>query len=969
MKNIFTLFIIFFAATLLAVGQTKPRIIVETDIGGDADDQATLVRFLLYANEFNIEGIILSRPKNKYGTDPLFNDPTNSNDPYQMTRRYLAKYGEIVNNLNAHAPAERKYPSRSYLESITKWAHTTSNRPSDAGVNRIIAALQEDFGPCPNSNPPCPNPDIRGTIWYTNWGSNDRTGSSLKRALDRIKAGGVAGLNYEDVVNRIRFVEYENLNGSSLIGCHLPEVRFAMDTFLPGTGGTRWAARWEALTGDKSWIKNTNNVNNGLSRWYTTAKEGDTMTWMHLIDNGINIKGSPDSGGWSGRYTNLSNNDRCDGSYPNSDYNNGFWKCNVSDASPTNNAINRDNTLIRWGTSNSKATDIINDFRARWKWTRSATRTSANHAPEPKVSAKDVNGNVFMTSTGTTPIFEFTSAGVDIQLDASASSDPDDNSLKYQWVLYKELTDPSLRNTVITNPNSAKTTIKIPNVNVEGLISLYLRVTDVPGGSKIPITRYQRVTFKTLGLPYLPPAMKMVNQSNHALPPNLIINRQSNTSYQVKVQVTETTTPISKIEFYSNGTKISEDTTAPYVFNFSRSQPGTYKIKARLWYNNNTYSVYSNESTITVKDVFIASIQPNSSRIYRVMENFGKVQYFTDRNYKVTILPSFLNRAEYIMTPNADKRSTIANLLTIRLNKPADVYVAYDRRLPRLPVWLRSYTDTREHVRTSDGAIFRLYKKKFNAGNVVLGGNESRQDNSSNYFVMVQKPLVLPPTNLITSIQVRSSRSYKAMANFGKVLYYTDRSDKVTIHPAYLTNAEYVKTPNSDKSVRNDNLLTLNLKEAADVYVAYDRRLPRIPVWLRSYTDTREHIRTSHGAIMRLYKKRFAAGRAVLGGNESRQSNSSNYFVIAKPVYSVRSSVEITNNTKDIEVDFNPYPIPTPDKVFVGITAEKSWVLLNIQGKTIQKGKGSIVDLSKFADGMYFIKTDIKTYKIFKKSN
>ncbi len=955
MKKLFTFLVIFLATTFMMVGQAKPRIIVETDIGGDADDQATLIRFLLYANEFNIEGIILSRPKNKYGTDPLFNDPTNSSDPLQMTKRYLAGYGDVVNKLNAHAPSGRKYPPRSYLESITKWAHTANNRPSDAGVNRIIAALQEDFVPGTSD----------WTIWYTNWGSNDRTGSSLKRALDRIKAGGVAGLNYEDVVDRIRFIEYENLNGSSLIDCHLPEMRFTMDTFLPGSGNTRWAARWASLTGDKNWIKNTNNVSNRLSKWYTTAKEGDTMTWMHLIDNGINVIGAPYYGGWSGRYTETPLSNQC-----NSQHTRYFYKCNVSDASPTNGLTNRDNTLIRWGTSSSKATDIINDFRARWKWTRSATRTSANHAPVPKVSIKYLNHNAFMTS-GTTPFFEFTAAGVDIQLDASVSSDPDNNALKYQWVLYKELTDPRLRNTVITNPNSAKTTIKIPNVNVEGLVSLYLRVTDVPGGSKIPITRYQRVTFKTLGLPYLPAAMKMVNQSNQVLPPNLVINRQSNTSYQVKVQATETSTPISKIEFYSNGTKISQDTTAPYVFNFSRSRPGTYKIRARLWYNNNTYSVYSNESTITVKDVFIANIQPNSSRTYRAMENFGKVQYFTDRNYKVTILPSFLNRAEYVMTPNADKRSTTANLLTMCLNKPADIYVAYDRRLPRLPVWLRSYIDTREHVRTSDGVIFRLYKKKFNAGNVVLGGNESRQDNSSNYFVMVQKPLVLPPTNLITSIQVRSSRSYKAMANFGKVLYYTDRSDRVTIHPTYLANAEYVKTPNSDKSVRNDNLLTLNLKEAADVYVAYDRRLPRLPVWLRSYTDTREHIRTSHGAIMRLYKKRFAAGRAVLGGNESRQSNSSNYFVVAKPVYSVRSSTEITNNIKDIdaEVDFNPYPIPTADKVFIGITKEKPWVLLNIQGKTIEKGKGSIVDLSKFTDGMYFIKTDNKTYKVFKKSN
>ncbi|OJJ19089.1 hypothetical protein BKI52_19940 [marine bacterium AO1-C] len=940
MKNLFTLVVVLFVTTTLLFGQNKPRIIVETDIGGDADDQATLIRFLLYANEFDIEGIILSRPKNKFGTDPLFDDPTNSADPYQMIRRYLVGYGEVVNNLNAHAPTGRKYPSRAYLESVTKWAHTPSNQSSDAGVNLIISALKEPYNPLT---------DNRQTIWFVNWGSNDGTGSSLKRALDKIKAGDVPGLDYNTVVRRINFVEYENLNGSSLAGTHLSKLGFTVDTFLPRISGSRWADRWKILTGDRAWIKNTGNVSNRLSRYYTTDKEGDTMTWMHLIDNGISGLGY---GGWSGRYTGPSF---------------GFWKCDVSDSSPNNNKTNRDNTLIRWGTDGQKANDIINDFRARWKWTTSSSRSSANHAPVPKVSAIGPNGNVFMTSEGTKPLFEFSSNGVNIQLDASASSDPDGNSLRYQWVLYKELTHPGLRNTIITNPNSARTTIKIPNNTVEGYIELYLRVTDVPGSGKIPMTRYQRVSFKTVGAPYNSNSMKLVDQANKLLPPSLTIKRQSNTSFQIKVQATPGATPINKIEFYSNNTKIGEDATAPYTFNFSRSQPGTYQVKARLWYSDNAYSIDSEASTIVVKDVFIASIQPRSSRVYQAMENFGKVKYYTDRSYKVTSYPTFLNRAEYVMTPNGDKRSTTANLLTIRLNKPADVYIAYDRRLPRLPVWLRSYTDTREHVRTSDGQIFRVYKKRFNAGNAVLGGNESRQDNSSNYFVMVRKPHVLPPTNLITSIQVRSSRSYKARANFGKVLYFTDRSYKVTLHPTYLANAEYVMTPDSDKSVRNDQLLTLNLKEAADVYVAYDRRLPRIPVWLRSYTDTREHVRTSHGVIFRLYKKRFAAGRAILGGNESKQSNSSNYFVVAKSVYAANTSSRLTNTWQDIEQKFKPYPVPTTGKVFIDNSVHNPWRVTNSQGKAMLTGNESIIDLSNHPAGIYFLIINDQTYRIIKK--
>ncbi len=38
----------------------KPRLLVLTDIGGDPDDQQSMIRLMLYANEFEIEGLIAS---------------------------------------------------------------------------------------------------------------------------------------------------------------------------------------------------------------------------------------------------------------------------------------------------------------------------------------------------------------------------------------------------------------------------------------------------------------------------------------------------------------------------------------------------------------------------------------------------------------------------------------------------------------------------------------------------------------------------------------------------------------------------------------------------------------------------------------------------------------------------------------------------------------------------------------------
>lgn len=46
------------AQTFRAAEPCEPRVIVLTDIGGDPDDQQSMVRFLVYSNEFEVEGLI-----------------------------------------------------------------------------------------------------------------------------------------------------------------------------------------------------------------------------------------------------------------------------------------------------------------------------------------------------------------------------------------------------------------------------------------------------------------------------------------------------------------------------------------------------------------------------------------------------------------------------------------------------------------------------------------------------------------------------------------------------------------------------------------------------------------------------------------------------------------------------------------------------------------------------------------------
>src|SRR5947209_19223378 len=75
----------------------KLRLIVETDAGGDPDDEQSLVRFLLYASEWDVEGIIANRP--------VTLRPENRNrrgSGLEIVRAFVDAYAEVYPRLSEH---------------------------------------------------------------------------------------------------------------------------------------------------------------------------------------------------------------------------------------------------------------------------------------------------------------------------------------------------------------------------------------------------------------------------------------------------------------------------------------------------------------------------------------------------------------------------------------------------------------------------------------------------------------------------------------------------------------------------------------------------------------------------------------------------------------------------------------------------------------------------------------------------
>jgi len=136
------------------------RLLIETDAGGDPDDEQSLVRFLLCANEWDVEGIIANRPEARAGENR-----NEERTGLGIVRRLLEAYRQCHTNLARHDP---RYPAPETL-----WARTVPGYDdTDEGVRLILAAV--------DSADPRP-------LWYSDWGSDRGSATNnLRRALDRV---------------------------------------------------------------------------------------------------------------------------------------------------------------------------------------------------------------------------------------------------------------------------------------------------------------------------------------------------------------------------------------------------------------------------------------------------------------------------------------------------------------------------------------------------------------------------------------------------------------------------------------------------------------------------------------------------------------------------------------------------------------------------------------------------------------
>lgn len=416
------------------------RVLVETDAGGDPDDEQSLVRFLLYTNEWDVEGIICNRATARDGENL-----NTVRTGVGIVQRQVNAYGECYPRLVKH---DARYPQHPELLRRT----VSGYADSEDGVRLIVAAVDS----------PDPRP-----VWYLDWGTEPISANNLKRVLDKIlRERGQAG--YEKFKNKLRIIGHNDTGDKNFLGDHAtrisPPFQLWVDTFSPPVDGKRWYHRFSGLTAKAGGFDLQRDMlqdHGPLGTLYPTntthdQKEGDTATFLYLVPTGMNDPLQPTWGSWAGRYG-LIDNSAKDRPY--------YW-ANLKDT--WQGTTHRDNSLGRW------AAHLQNDFRARLDWCVT-DYAGANHPPVARVNG-DLRRSV--------------KSGDKIELDASQSTDPDHNGLKFEWVAYPEPGSYRGPAPTIERATSPHATLIAPKVESDQTLHIILIVTD--DGSPA-LTRYQRL--------------------------------------------------------------------------------------------------------------------------------------------------------------------------------------------------------------------------------------------------------------------------------------------------------------------------------------------------------------------------------------------------------------------------------------------------------------------------------------------
>ena len=388
------------------------RAVIISDIGNEPDDQMSFVRLLLYSNELDLEAMIASTSTwQKTATHP------------ETMHAIVHAYGQVRSNLMLNAsgwPTAEDLDSRIFAGQPAYGMAATGAGKSSPGSQALEKVIARDD----------PRP-----LWICLWGGVN----TLAQALIDLRATH-SPAEMDRLVAKLRVSSISDQDDAGpWIRREFPALVYIVKPSDPN-GEEYVYATWTGISGDlyyrncagadtslvtNEWLDKNIRAKGPLGKIYPRflfIMEGDTPSYLGLIDNGLSAWSRPDWGGWGGRYVY-----RQPYGEPHAIWTQGGDL--FSRATSQDRVIGHDGaehvsdqaTIWRWRQA------YQNDFAARMEWTVEDF-AHANHNPQLVVNGQPGTGAIEMNVT----------AGQTVKLDATGSKDPDGQALHYKWWVYEE---------------------------------------------------------------------------------------------------------------------------------------------------------------------------------------------------------------------------------------------------------------------------------------------------------------------------------------------------------------------------------------------------------------------------------------------------------------------------------------------------------------------------------------------------
>jgi len=398
----------------------------------EPDDSQTMVRLLMYANKMDIEGLIAVSSCHQYLGKGDSNQVRNNVQPQEI-HKFINAYAEVLENLERH---ETGWPSAEYL--ISK----VGSGPPEFGMDGVGEGRSTTGSKLIESA--LLNDDPRPVYVCINAGASCLAQAlfDMNRELDSV--------NFNKAISKLRVYDDAGQdNAGAWIASTFPQIHYQRSSnqvfsFMNDQGPATWDTTFYAGKAQHLWAKeHVQNDHGPLGRLYPTRMKylypdryshlegGGTSTWIGHVNHGLFVPEEISWGGWGGCFIDKKQiNVLADGQLKWAGLEGAekpylpFFMFPQAEETWTDPSTGKSYSgvgvpIYRWRQA------YQNDFEARMDWCMKDFE-EANHNPVA-VCNGDKSDAVMLLEVET---------GQSIQLDASASSDPDGDKLSFRWYNY-----------------------------------------------------------------------------------------------------------------------------------------------------------------------------------------------------------------------------------------------------------------------------------------------------------------------------------------------------------------------------------------------------------------------------------------------------------------------------------------------------------------------------------------------------